>query len=227
MRSDAVEQPSRHEQPLLDETEAADLMSVSPRTLQAWRTRKCGPSFLRIGNRIKYCPRTLKAWMAARRDVSAPRKAKPVTLAHRPVLSDRMAELVAQEIGRGFAGEVHMGATAYRRLAQALRPIEGALALALCRNGVRRPDGLVRLTVPSNLTARDAGFDPRRLSVAMSYDPRSGQWTSEAGAGQAGFDDFCAHVWRVQGRREGMAARDLLAFIGAAYLALLSEGRSA
>lgn len=212
---------------LLSETQAATLMSVSPRTLQAWRSRGLGPAFVRLGTRVRYCPRVLDAWFKAQRSAPAPRKAKPVTLAHRPVLSDRMAELVAQEIERGFAGEVHMGATAYRRLARALRPIEGTLALALCRNGVLRPDGVVQLKVPSNLTSRDAGFDPRRFSVAMSYDPGSGQWTSEAGAGQAGFDDFCAHVWRVQGRREGMAARDLLAFIGAAYLALLSEGRAA
>ncbi|MBX9659116.1 MAG: helix-turn-helix domain-containing protein [Nitrospiraceae bacterium] len=202
-------------------------MSVSPRTLQAWRARKCGPTFIRIGNRIKYDPRTLRAWMAARRNVPAPRKARPVTLAHRPVFSDRMAELIAREIERGFAGEVGMSAATYRRLAQAIRPIEGTLALALCCNGMRRPDGTVRLAVPRNMMPHEPGFDPRRDIVAVTYDPRSGCWTSDISGGQPGFDNFCGHVWRVQGRREGMAARDLLSFIGAAYLALLSEGRAA
>lgn len=213
--------------PLLDETQAADRMSISPRTLQAWRARRHGPAFLRIGSRIRYCPQALDAWMAAQRAVAAPRKSRPVTLAHRPVLSERMAGLIAREIAGGFAGEVHVGATAYRRLAQALRPIEVALALALCPAGRVHPDGTVRLDVPHNVAARDPGLDPGRRSFAVSYDPRSGRWTSEAGAGQPGFDDFCAHVWRIQGRREGLAARNLLAFVGAAYLTLLSEGQAA
>ena len=210
--------------PLLDETQAADLMSVSPRTLQSWRLRGRGPAFVQVGSRIRYCPRTLAAWIRAQHaTVPAPRKAKPVTLAHRPVLPPRMVDLMASEIARGFAGEVRMGATAYRRLSQAIGPHEKRLAQALCKETVVHADGSIHLKVQRNIAFTDAHLPRNQLTVAVKYAPRSGQWLSEVAAGQAGFDHLCGHVWRLQGRRHGMAARDLFAFIGAAYLALLSE----
>ncbi|KQP81757.1 hypothetical protein ASF60_22270 [Methylobacterium sp. Leaf113] len=135
-----------------------------------------------------------------------------------------MVELIAGEIARASAGEAYIGAAAYRRLSQALEPHSAALALSLCQGGEVRSDGTVGIVVPRNFAIADANLDPQRSTFRVSYDPRSGEWSSEASAGEDGFDGFCAHVWRIQGRSEGMAARDLLAFIGAAYLALLAEG---
>jgi hypothetical protein len=48
---------------LLTEWQAADLLSLSIRTLQAWRTKRCGPSFVRAGRAIRYRRRDLNAWM--------------------------------------------------------------------------------------------------------------------------------------------------------------------
>ena len=50
---------------LLTEVQAADLLSLSVRTLQAWRTRAFGPAFVRAGRAIRYRRRDLFAWMDA------------------------------------------------------------------------------------------------------------------------------------------------------------------
>lgn len=50
---------------LLTEVEAADLLSLSVRTLQAWRTRAFGPAFVRAGRAVRYRRRDLFAWMDA------------------------------------------------------------------------------------------------------------------------------------------------------------------
>jgi hypothetical protein len=50
---------------LLTEVQAADLLSLSVRTLQAWRTREFGPAFVRAGRAIRYRRRDLFAWMDA------------------------------------------------------------------------------------------------------------------------------------------------------------------
>jgi hypothetical protein len=39
---------------LLTEQEAADALRISMRTLQAWRTRKSGPQFVRLGRLVRY-----------------------------------------------------------------------------------------------------------------------------------------------------------------------------
>lgn len=214
--------------PLLSETQAAALMLVSPRTLQAWRARGRGPVFMRVGSRIRYCPHQLEGWLKRRCDsTTIPRKAKPVTLAQRPILPERTVGLIAREMARGFAGDVYMGEAAHRRLTQALGPHEATLARALCKEVQVRDDGTIRLVVPRNISFTDAHLPANKLTVGVEYDPRSGRWISDIAAGHGGFDGLCAHVWRVQGRRDGMAARDLLAFIGAAYLASLSERKAA
>jgi hypothetical protein len=48
---------------LLTEVQAADLLSLSVRTLQAWRTRAFGPSFVRAGRAVRYRRRDLFAWV--------------------------------------------------------------------------------------------------------------------------------------------------------------------
>jgi hypothetical protein len=50
---------------LLTEVQAADLLSLSVRTLQAWRTRAFGPAFVRAGRAIRYRRRDLLDWAQA------------------------------------------------------------------------------------------------------------------------------------------------------------------
>ena len=47
----------------LTEEEAAEFISFSPRTLQAWRQRNIGPPFLRIQRSIRYSEAALTSWM--------------------------------------------------------------------------------------------------------------------------------------------------------------------
>lgn|GEM_PF-771650 len=48
----------------LSEREAADRLGLSPRTLQDWRRRACGPVFLKLGKRVAYHPDDLAAFEA-------------------------------------------------------------------------------------------------------------------------------------------------------------------
>jgi hypothetical protein len=50
---------------LLTEIHAADLLRLSVRTLQAWRTQRVGPAFVRAGRAIRYRRRDLIAWIEA------------------------------------------------------------------------------------------------------------------------------------------------------------------
>lgn len=48
---------------LLAESQAADLLNLSSRTLQAWRGKGIGPAFVRAGRAIRYRRRDLVAWI--------------------------------------------------------------------------------------------------------------------------------------------------------------------
>jgi hypothetical protein len=48
---------------LLVEIHAADMLKVSSRTLQAWRTSRKGPPFVRAGRAIRYRRRDLISWI--------------------------------------------------------------------------------------------------------------------------------------------------------------------
>ena len=48
---------------LLTEAQAADFLSISMRTLQAWRVRGGGPVFIRAGRAIRYRRRDLIEWI--------------------------------------------------------------------------------------------------------------------------------------------------------------------
>jgi predicted DNA-binding transcriptional regulator AlpA len=48
---------------LLTEVQAAEVLSLSSRTLQAWRNKGYGPSFVRAGRAIRYRHRDLVAWI--------------------------------------------------------------------------------------------------------------------------------------------------------------------
>jgi hypothetical protein len=50
---------------LLNEVQAADLLNLSVRTLQAWRITGAGPRFVRAGRAIRYRRSALVAWIDA------------------------------------------------------------------------------------------------------------------------------------------------------------------
>lgn len=50
---------------LLREQDAADLLSLSVRTLQSWRIRMAGPPFVQVGRAVRYRRRDLIAWIDA------------------------------------------------------------------------------------------------------------------------------------------------------------------
>jgi hypothetical protein len=63
---------------LLTEVQAADLLRLSVRTLQAWRTRAFGPAFVRAGRAVRYRRRDLIAWIEDNTN-SPPRAGSVVT----------------------------------------------------------------------------------------------------------------------------------------------------
>jgi hypothetical protein len=50
---------------LITEVQAADLLRLSVRTLQAWRTRAFGPAYVQAGRAVRYRRRDLVAWIEA------------------------------------------------------------------------------------------------------------------------------------------------------------------
>jgi predicted DNA-binding transcriptional regulator AlpA len=57
---------SRDADPLLTEKHLSRMLSISPRTLQAWRMRGFGPAFVRIGRSIRYRQSVLTEWMKSK-----------------------------------------------------------------------------------------------------------------------------------------------------------------
>jgi excisionase family DNA binding protein len=55
--------PSRS---LLTERTAAEYLSLSHRTLQAWRVRGGGPQYIKLGVNVRYRPADLDAWLSER-----------------------------------------------------------------------------------------------------------------------------------------------------------------
>lgn len=51
---------------LLTETEVAELMKISPRTLQHWRVAGGGPAYMKFGHNVRYSRETIEAWMRQR-----------------------------------------------------------------------------------------------------------------------------------------------------------------
>ena len=51
-------------EPLLTQTEAANLLHVEPRTLESWRQHRTGPRYIRYSRRcIRYRLQDLSAWV--------------------------------------------------------------------------------------------------------------------------------------------------------------------
>ncbi len=57
-------------QKLLREDHAAEILSISARTLQSWRSRGCGPVFVRLGRAIRYRAEDLETFVRRRRTAS-------------------------------------------------------------------------------------------------------------------------------------------------------------
>ena len=51
---------------LINEAEAALYLTISPRTLQAWRCRGVGPVFVKVGRAVRYDREVLDAFIAER-----------------------------------------------------------------------------------------------------------------------------------------------------------------
>jgi excisionase family DNA binding protein len=69
---------------LLNDIEAARLLSLSSRTLQAWRLKGGGPPFVRLGRAVRYQRAALAKWMESNtvdkppgRQAKRKRKRKP------------------------------------------------------------------------------------------------------------------------------------------------------
>jgi excisionase family DNA binding protein len=53
-------------EPLLDSYEAARILGVHQGTLVTWRSRKKGPAYIKVGNRVRYRMEDLRQWIEAR-----------------------------------------------------------------------------------------------------------------------------------------------------------------
>jgi predicted DNA-binding transcriptional regulator AlpA len=49
---------------LLNEVEAANLLNLNVRTLQAWRCRGGGPKYRKLGRTVRYSPVDIEHWLA-------------------------------------------------------------------------------------------------------------------------------------------------------------------
>ena len=61
-----INSSTRDDESLLNESEAAKLLAVSARTLQAWRTKNAGPPFVRLGRAIRYRLKDLIEWVRSK-----------------------------------------------------------------------------------------------------------------------------------------------------------------
>ena len=61
----------------LDEVEVAERLCLSPRTLQNWRLKGEGPTFVKFGRSVRYSVATLEAWVAGRERSSTTASSPP------------------------------------------------------------------------------------------------------------------------------------------------------
>ncbi len=59
---------------LLTEKQAARLLSMSHRTLQAWRREGAGPAFIKLGRSVRYGQEDILLWALANRQPSEGRR---------------------------------------------------------------------------------------------------------------------------------------------------------
>lgn len=59
---------------MLTTEEASGELRVPPRTMEDWRRRRCGPSFVRIQGKVRYRRADLDAWIEKHRVQTTGRK---------------------------------------------------------------------------------------------------------------------------------------------------------
>lgn len=67
------QRPSRDAESLLAEVYAADLLGLSSRTLQAWRSKNEGPPYVRVGRAVRYRRQDLLEWVSQNTIAPLPR----------------------------------------------------------------------------------------------------------------------------------------------------------
>lgn len=55
---------------LLTQRQFAEMLGVTPRSLERWRETGDGPPFLRVGGLVRYAPADVSAWLETRRRTS-------------------------------------------------------------------------------------------------------------------------------------------------------------
>lgn len=55
-----------HENKLLTETDAAQMLGLSVRSLQGWRLNGRGPKYLKLSKAVRYSQADLTAWLESR-----------------------------------------------------------------------------------------------------------------------------------------------------------------
>jgi helix-turn-helix protein len=50
---------------LLTESQTAEILNISVRTLQSWRVRRAGPKYILVGRAVRYRRHDLIAWIEA------------------------------------------------------------------------------------------------------------------------------------------------------------------
>lgn len=53
---------SEHDNEILTPEQAADLLHVSPRTMEEWRRTRSGPPWRRMGRHVRYLYREVLVW---------------------------------------------------------------------------------------------------------------------------------------------------------------------
>ena len=66
---------------LMDTREAAAVLGVQPRTLEAWRLRGSGPRYVQVGRLVRYRRATLEQWLAERERSSTSDRPEPQAVA--------------------------------------------------------------------------------------------------------------------------------------------------
>jgi len=54
-------------QPMLTQAQVAEMLNVSPKSVENWRLKGEGPAFYRIGQQVRYEIRDVRAWKRQRR----------------------------------------------------------------------------------------------------------------------------------------------------------------
>ncbi len=63
-------EPTTNATRLLTQRQLAEMLGVTPRSLERWRETGDGPPFLRVGGLVRYTPADVSGWLETRRRTS-------------------------------------------------------------------------------------------------------------------------------------------------------------